>query len=295
VSDIAGKTPARDREAQLAEHYAYCESLVRQNDRDRWLASLFALADARRHLHALAAFTIEIARVRDVASDPAPGEIRMQWWIDAIEGEARGDVRGHPVADALIDTIRRFRLPRRALTDHVEARRFDLYDDPMSDMSALETWCGHVFSVPMRLASIILADGQEPGGAAGAGYAGVALGIATQLHLFAHHAAQGRLFVPVDLLERHGLTPGAALTRPAPGGLVAALAEMRALARRRLAEARAELSRVAPAARPAFLPIATVPLVLDRLDSTQNPYAPIASIPQWRRQWALWRMARQIG
>jgi phytoene synthase len=284
-----------DRDAQLAVHYAHCETLVRDGDRDRWLASLFAPAGKRRHLHALAAFALEVARVRDLVSDPAPGEIRLQWWIDAIEGEARGDVRSHPVADALIDTIRTFRLPRSALTDLVEARRFDLYDDPMTDVAALETWCGHVHSVPMRLASIVLADGHEPGGAAAAGFAGVAIGIAGLLRAFPRHAGQGRLFVPVDLLARHGLTPAAALTRPAPEGLGAALRDLRVLARRRYDEARRGLDEVAARARPAFLPLATVPLFLDRLDRVANPYAEQPGIAQWRRQWALWRMARRMG
>lgn len=268
---------------------------MREANRDRWLASLFAPADKRPHLYALAAFAIEVARVRDLVSDPAPGEIRLQWWVDAIEGETRGDVQAHPVADALIDTIHRFRLPRRALTDLVEARRFDLYDDPMPDTEALEAWCGHTASVPIRLASLVLADGQEPGGADCAGFAGVAIGITTLLRTFAHHAGQGRLYVPVDALAAQGLTPAAALTRPAPAGLAAALAAMRTLARRRLAEAKATLADVAPEARAAFLPIATVPLYLDGLDRIRAPYEPVPSVSQWRRQWAIWRLARRMS
>lgn len=267
---------------------------MREADRDRWLASLFAPPDKRPHLHALAAFTIEVARVRDLVSDPAPGEIRLQWWVDAIEGETRGDVQAHPVADALIDTIRRFRLPRSALTDLIEARRFDLYDDPMSDREALEAYCGHTSSVPIRLASIILADGADPGGADCAGYAGVAIGLTALLRAFARHAGQGRLYVPVDILEAQALTPAAALTRPAPGGLTVALATLRELARERLIEARHALANVAPAARAAFLPLATVPLYLDRLDRIRTPYETVASVAQWRRQWAIWRMARRL-
>lgn len=278
-----------------AAHYEHCAALVREADRDRWIASLFAPADKRPHLHALHAFAIEVARVRDLVSAPAPGEIRLQWWVDAIEGEARGDVHAYPVADALIDTVHRFRLPRRALTDLIEARRFDLYEDPMPDLEALEAWCGHTASVPIRLASLILADDAAPGGADCAGYAGVAIGIAALLRAFAHHSGQGRLYVPVDVLAAHGLTPGAALTRPAPEGLTAALAELRALARQRLAQAQETLSDVAPVARAAFLPIAPVGLNLNALDRPRMLYEPAPSVPQWRRQWAIWRMARRIG
>ena len=289
------ETVPSDPAARRAAHYDHCAQLVRDADRDSWLASLFAPASMRPHLHALAAFQIEIGRVRELVSAPAPGEIRLQWWVDAIEGETRGDVQAHPIADALIDTISRFKLPRRALTDLVEARRFDLYDDPMPDREALEEWCGHTASIPIRLASLVLADGGEPGGAECAGYAGVAIGLARSLRAFARHAGQGRLYVPVDVLAVQGLTPAAALARPAPEGLGDALAELRALARKRLAQARDTLSRVEPAARAAFLPIACTPLHLDALDRIKAPYDPVPSVPQWRRQWAIWRMARRLG
>jgi phytoene synthase len=292
----AAAPAAPDREGRLAEHYAHCEAQLREHDRDRWLACLFAPAAIRPRLHALYAFSLEIARVRENVRDPMPGEIRMQWWVDAIEGEARGDVRNHPVADALIDTIRSLSLPRKAFTDLIEARRFDLYDDPMSDVRALETYCGHTSSALFRLASIILADGGEPGGADAAGYAGVAYAVAGLLRAFPWHAARGQVYVPADLLERRGVTPAAALVRPANPGLLIAMAEMRAHARQRFGEARRALSGVAPVARSAFLPLAVVPLYLAAMErGGHNPFTSRADVPQWRRQWAMWRLSRALS
>ncbi len=68
----------------------YCAALVREADRDRYLATLFAPADRRGALFSLYAFDIEISRIRDVAHEPMPGEIRLQWWREVLEGEARG-------------------------------------------------------------------------------------------------------------------------------------------------------------------------------------------------------------
>ena len=79
----------------LASAYAHCESLLRAEDDDRWRAILFAPAESRPHLHALYAFSLEIARVRANAGDPMPGEIRYQWWRDALEGAAQGRKRAH--------------------------------------------------------------------------------------------------------------------------------------------------------------------------------------------------------
>ena len=92
---------------------AYCEALVRAADKDRFLAALFAPAEQRRRLHALYAFNIEIARVREVAREPMPGEIRLQWWRD-VHRRARAAARSpaNPVAAALLAaTIVRYRLP----------------------------------------------------------------------------------------------------------------------------------------------------------------------------------------
>ena len=74
-----------------AEASSHCEQLVREADKDRFLATLFAPAAQRPALFALYAFNAEIARVRDIAREPMPGEIRLQWWREVVEG---GRVRG---------------------------------------------------------------------------------------------------------------------------------------------------------------------------------------------------------
>src|ERR1700676_258417 len=90
---------------------SHCEKLVREADRDRFLATLFAPAERRGALHALYAFNIEIARVREVVREPLAGEIRLQWWNDAIDGRAAGEAAANPVAAALLAAMARYQLP----------------------------------------------------------------------------------------------------------------------------------------------------------------------------------------
>src|SRR5258705_5780033 len=98
----------------MQDTYAHCDALVRATDKDRYLASLFAPAAARQHLNALYAFASEVARVRDAAREPLPGEIRLQWWRDVLAGEGRGEGSANPVARALLPTVARSaRRPRR--------------------------------------------------------------------------------------------------------------------------------------------------------------------------------------
>ena len=116
----------------MPDAFAYCAELVRTADRDRFIATLFAPAEQRGALHALYAFNAELARVRDVAHAALPGEIRLQWWSDVIDRQRDGEAQANPVASALLATMDRHGLPRERLADLIDARRFDLYDEPMA-------------------------------------------------------------------------------------------------------------------------------------------------------------------
>src|SRR3977135_3916679 len=111
----------------MPDAFDHCEALVRTADKDRFLATLFAPARCRRALFALYAFNIEVARVRELAREPMPGEIRLQWWRDVFSAPGGGEFRAHPVAPALTDTVVRYRLPLSVFKDLIEARSFDLY------------------------------------------------------------------------------------------------------------------------------------------------------------------------
>jgi 15-cis-phytoene synthase len=276
-----------------AAAYAHCTTLLRQHDADRYFAGLFAPADKRGHLAALYAFSLDVARVREAARQPAAGEIRLQWWREALEGSPRGDVAAHPIAAALLATIERFRLPRPAFVDLIDARTFDLYDDAMMSVADLEGYCGETSSALIRLATLILADGDDAGGAEAAGHAGVAYAIAGLLRAFPWHARAGQLYVPADVLARHDLSRDAVVAGTGGAKLRGAVAEMRGLAHHHLARFEALRLSLDRTILPAFLPLAVVPLYLKRMERRDyDPYRTIVEISQWRRLWALWHAAR---
>ena len=280
---------------RLKGAYEHCAAEVREYDRDRWLANFFAPAEKRPHLNALYAFNLEIARIREIVSDPRPGEIRYQWWREALEGEPRGDIVAHPVAHAILDTVQRFRLPRLAFTNLIDARTFDLYDDPMPGLRQLEGYCGETCSALFRVASIILVDGRGPGGADAAGHAGVAYALTGLLRALPWHAARGQLYLPTDVLTRHGVTREDVVSGQASAGLRDALAELRALAREHLGNAVKGRVEVESLARAAFLPLALVEPWLNRMERRDyDPFRSSITLPQWRSQWALWRTARTM-
>lgn len=276
----------------LSAAYAECERLLAAHDRDRWLQSLFAPAEKRKHLHALYAFSLEVARVREMVREPMPGEIRLQWWIDVLQGEARGSVAGHPVAAALDDTIARFRLPRRPLVDLVEARRFDLYDDAMPGLGDLEGYAGETASVLIQAAAMLLSDGEDPRSADAAGHAGVAYALTGLLRALPIHARRNQVYLPADVLRRHGATPDDIRAGSDTPQIRATLAEMREHVRHHHARALVALPSVDKRARPAFVGLGLVPAYLRSLEKAA-PFGRPADIAGWRKPIALWSFARR--
>ena len=270
----------------MQDPFAYCAELVRQADRDRFLAALFAPAEQRGALNALYAFNVEIARVRDVAREALPGEIRLQWWCEVLDGERREEAGANPVAAALLTTIERYRLATAKLQDLIEARRFDLYDDPMAGLADLEDYAAKTSSALIALAAQILGVDAQ----AAAEPAGIAYGITGLLRTFPLHAARRQLYVPADVLERHEVPVHEIFAGQSSARLNAALAELRGLARRHLATAHERVLALPVAALPAFLPVALVRPSLDLLER-RDAFAP-AEISPWRRQWLIWRAAR---
>ncbi len=274
-----------------ADPFALCDALLAEGDPDRHLATRFLPADKRPAVVAIYAFNLEAARIRDLVSEPLPGEIRLQWWRDALEGRSHGDVRANPTAAALLDTVSTYRLPLKPFLDLIEARTGDLYDDPPPTLNDLEGYCGETSSSLLRLASLVLADGGDAGPASVAGHAGVAYALAGLLRAFSWHASRGRVMLPKDVTERHGVAHADILAGRSSPGLLAALEELRALAARRLDEARAEWSAVPKPVRSAFAPVALVEPWLTALQRRTDPFGPVPDVAAWTKPLRLWRAA----
>ena len=277
----------------MQQAFAHCEALVRAADRDRFLATLFAPRERRGALFALYAFNVEIARVREVVRDPVAGEIRLQWWSDVLAGDGRGEIEAHPVASALRASVARYGLPPERLQTTISARRFDLYDEPMAALAELEAYADGASSGLIALAAQILNGGGASDLETLSHHAGLAHAIAGLLKAFPFHAARGQLFVPLELLERHGADREDVRIGRATPQLRSALADLRDSARRHLRQAQDMARTVSPDAMPALLPVALAGATLARMErGDYDPFVPVEIAP-WRRQWLIWRAARR--
>lgn len=276
--------------AAMDENAARCMEIVRAADPDRYLSVLYAPAEARPALFALYAFNVETARIRDAVSEPMPGEIRLQWWKDAADGEGGDAARSNPVVAALASAIDRHGLPRDALGRMCEARIFDLYDDPMPDRGSLEGYCGETASTLIQLAAVILDAEAARSSSDAAGHAGVAQAIAGLLRLLPLHRRRGQLYIPADLLAVAGTDAAAVLGGSDRDAAVRAVSAMIALARDHQTRFDAFRDSLPVSLRPAFLPALLTPAYLDRLERAGSRVLDeVVTISPLRRQWLMLR------
>lgn len=237
----------------MPEKFSHCEQLVRDEDRDRFLAALFAPAHSRPALFSIYAFDIEIAHISGRVSEPLAGEVRLQWWRDIITGAAHEQAAGSPVAAALIETIGRHMLPEQIFVDLIEAQRDALYRKPVGTIDELELWAAKTHGGVFALAARVLSGGGDPG---------------------------------LDDLSRHAGIALACMKNATPGPQFQAFSD---LADHHLMHMRAKLPAPAAEINAAFLPLSLVRPTLREIGRNGTP------LPQWRRQWILWRASRNLA
>ena len=234
---------------------ATLNALIRRHDPDRFLTRPFALADKRAALLTLYAFNHELARAREVTSEPHMALIRLQWWREIVEGTRRR----HDVASPLSDAIAMGLLVPSDLLPILDAREIEA--DPA--IETLDAWRAYLLAgaggLAVAAARLLGAPDPEALRPFGAAYGAVGL-----LRSVGPLAAHGRCLLPADVLAEHGLVPeaitGGADPRPALPRLVQ--------------EARAfvQAARRVRVPRPAVA--AALPVVLARRDLRRLHLAP---------------------
>jgi 15-cis-phytoene synthase len=280
-----------DNADESTESAEFCAELVRSQDFGRYASALFVPAPQRRGLLALYAFNIEVSRVYAQVSQPLPGEMRLQWWTDTLEGIAHGGVEGNPVAAELMFAVRTWDLPLERLSRLIDEHQFDLYNDPMPTMAALESYITDTTGVLFSLGAAV-AGWQSDEIEHLARHAGLAQGIAQVIADLPLHSARRQLLVPSHVLERHGSGMEEVFAGRQTPQLRAALNQLIGEAQGHLTTARTLLRNAPPEVRPVFLSLALVErdlVLMSRADT--DPFTR-RTISRLRTLWTLWRASR---
>ena len=179
-------------------------ALVRRHDPDRFLTAIFAPPQKRDTLLTLYAFNHELARAREVVSEPPLALIRLQWWREVVEGAQRR----HEVAKPLRAAIDAGALAATDLLGMIDAREAEAepFDTPEAWLDYLNGSAGGVMVAAGRLLNAPDPEALRP--------LGVAYGIAGLLRSISVHERQGRSMLPPDRPVDQLAALGLGMVRP---------------------------------------------------------------------------------
>ena len=230
-----------------------CADMVRAEDRDRYLCAMFAPPRHREALFSLYAFNLEIARIRETVSEPLIGQMRLQWWRDAVASMEQGKTPHHPVAEALAETLSNYSLTTAHFERLLQSREADMIDGQPSDMAALVKYAEGT-SVPLvRLSLEVLGvtDDKSHNVAKDIGIAWALTGLMRSLPV---HAASNRYFVPQDICTRANVTVEEFVREPPSDAFCKFISDVSGLAKNSIESARSQRRAIPRTAIPALLP-----------------------------------------
>lgn len=177
---------------------------VKQYDYDRWLCSLFTDAERREALFALISFNIELSRIRETVSEPMLGDIRLQWWREAISSLENAMIKRHPVVDALHLVHHQKPLDFTLMQAMIDTRARDLDPTPMETDTDLIAYAeGTGGALQQMIARMLGAEAGSPVDEA-AKHAGRAFALTGILRAIPFHLQHDLVLIPIKRLEEVG-------------------------------------------------------------------------------------------
>ncbi|RVU39248.1 squalene/phytoene synthase family protein [Hwanghaeella grinnelliae] len=236
-------------EQDMGKNLSYCGEMVYREDRERFLSAMTAPPDRREALFALYAFNHEISKTAGVVSEPMLGQIRLQWWREAIEECYAGTPRRHAVVTALADVIQDVDPTRSLFEALIEGREQDLDFHPPGTVVDLERYADLTSGRLTELALELCLAGQD--GASGdlrqaARKIGTAWAMVGLMRALPFHMRARRGMLPRELAASHGVAASDLSEGRNVPGIALAVEEVCAQACALLADARRVSTRGMP-------------------------------------------------
>jgi phytoene synthase len=187
--------------------FSSCENSVKKHDYERYLCCLLTNKSVRHKLFAIYAFNNEIAKIKDITSEPMAGYIRLQWWRDAIEEiYNRSPVKHrHEVVEALYEVVSQSDIPKEWFYNLIDAREADIEFKTPENIDDLKKYAigtsSNLFYLLMVANNINFAKAKEAAYFGGISYALIGL-----MRSMKYNAYHGRVMFPSDLMQKEGIS-----------------------------------------------------------------------------------------
>ena len=198
--------------------------------------------DRREGMYAVYAFCREVDDIADDTSPPEHKKVALAAWRAEIDALYAGRPR-QLVACALRDPVTHYRLRREDFHTVIDGMEMDAAQDIRApDLATLDLYCARVASAVGHLSVHIFGD-PSPAAHEVADSLGRALQLTNILRDLDEDAQRGRLYLPREILERHGIRgaePSVVLRHPA---LPSACRDLAAIAEGHFADAARVMAR----------------------------------------------------
>ncbi len=181
----------------------YCQDRAARSGSSFYYSFLFLPPDQRRAIIALYAFCREVDDVVDSQIDPGVARVKLAWWREEIGRLFEGAPR-HPVTKALAAPIAAHNLPREHFLEIIDGMEMDLDHDRYPGFRELSLYCHRVASMVGMMSAEIFGY-EDRLTLKYAHNLGTAFQLTNILRDIREDARRGRLYLPLDELERFGV------------------------------------------------------------------------------------------
>lgn len=246
---------------------SYAGEMARKHDPDRFLASMFVKdPTARDAIWTLLAFNHEVAKTREVVSEPQIGLIRLQWWRDAVAEAFAGTPKSHQVVEPLARYAAAFKWSKPLFDRLIDARERDLANDPLADMAALEAYADATsYPLFLLMAQCFGEASEESEGADCLRSVSKAYALTGILRAMAYYLNDRYVPLPQDLMAEQQVTASRLSDFPHDKRLQPLIGQVAELAEQHLNAARRTRGTVPKSWRPLLLPAVSASMALKRL------------------------------
>ena len=239
------------RDPYLRESYERCRRLNAEYGKTYYLATLLLPPEKRPFVHALYGFARYADEIVDDLESDLSADQRAAWlrdWSDAFLADVQRGWSDDPVTSAVIDTIQRWDIPREHFTAFLHSMAMDL---TVTEYRTYEDLYEYVYGsaavIGLQMVPILEPSSDEAYPRA------TDLGVAFQLANFIRDVGEdldrGRVYLPLDELQAHGVTRADLERRVATPAIKAALAEQVARVRMLEERSRPGIEMLAPSSR----------------------------------------------
>jgi phytoene synthase len=183
---------------------AYCQQKAASSGSSFYYSFLFLPPERRRAITAVYAYCREVDDVVDEVSDPTVAAAKLAWWRSEIDALVRGQP-SHPVTRALQPFIvGPYGVTQERLQAVLDGMEMDLRQNRYLDFASLRRYAHLVAGVVGEMSASIFGY-RHPATLEYAARLGLALQLINIIRDVGDDARRGRLYLPLDELQRFGV------------------------------------------------------------------------------------------